>query len=354
LTSFEQDLLLEGARFEGEANLERIHIGSLAMFTGASFKQTVSLNGAQIADSAYFDSTSFMGEADFESVRIGGQAAFRGASFKDELFLQAVTVTGDLLLREASFTKRVSLLNASCRTMFLSLEGDETLQISFGQDAALDLRRCTYDRVHPISSWRTLMSLQQPYSRDPFNYLEQSLRRAGNDGEATEVYYERRFQELHQKKKWCPAWITDTLLRYLTGFGVRVSWLLYYIIPILVAGTIIFSLDGALEPKQPTSPISVPSSVSEAEKSQGISAVRLINAALISLDLFFPLPIEGIPIASDLFLPIGDIPTVGEWQISSGTVWGVPWLTLWATFMIVTGWILVPIGIVGLTGQLKR
>jgi hypothetical protein len=183
------------------------------------------------------------------------------------------------------------------------------------------------------------MSLQQPYSRDPFNHLEQSLRRAGNDGEAAEVYYERRLRELHQKKKWRPAWITDQLLRYLTGFGVRVRWLLYYIVPILVAGTSIFSFDCALEPKQPTSPMAVASSVSEAETLQGMSAARYINAFLISLDLF---------------LPIADIPTVGEWQVSSRTSWGVPWLTLWATFMIITGWILVPIGIAGLTGQLKR
>jgi hypothetical protein len=45
---------------------------------------------------------------------------------------------------------------------------------------------------------------------------------------------------------------------------------------------------------------------------------------------------------------------IGEWQVSSRTVWGVPWLTLWQTLMIVSGWILVPIGIAGLTGQLKR
>jgi hypothetical protein len=90
-----------------------------------------------------------------------------------------------------------------------------------------------------------------------------------------------------------------------------------------VAGIFISGFaDGALEPKQPISP-----------------TVRFINAALISLDLF---------------LPIADIPTVGEWRVSSGTIWGVPWLTLWATFMIVTEWILVPIGIAGLTGQLKR
>jgi hypothetical protein len=141
--------------------------------------------------------------------------------------------------------------------------------------------------------------------------------------------------------------MTDMLIRYLTGFGVRVRWLWWYIIPILVAGTIIFSLDGALEPKQPTSPVAtdvllrylVNSSASEAETLRGTSAARYINATLISLDLF---------------LPIADIPTVGEWQVSSGIKWGVPWLTLWATFMIVTGWILVPIGIAGLTGQLKR
>jgi hypothetical protein len=124
-------------------------------------------------------------------------------------------------------------------------------------------------------------------------------------------------------------------LRYFTGYGVRIRWLLYYMIPILVAGTIIFSLDGALEPTQSNPPTAV------GEQSQRTSAARYVNAALMSLRLFIPL----IDIS---------IPTIGEWQVSSRTVWGVPWLTLWATFMIVTGWILVPIGIAGLTGQLKR
>jgi hypothetical protein len=64
--------------------------------------------------------------------------------------------------------------------------------------------------------------------------------------------------------------------------------------------------------------------------------------------------INSFLMSLDLFLPIANIPTVGEWQVSTGTTWGVPWLTLWETFMTVTGWILVPIGIAGLTGQLKR
>jgi hypothetical protein len=183
------------------------------------------------------------------------------------------------------------------------------------------------------------MSLQQPYSRGPFNQLEQSLRRTGNDDEAAEVYYARRLREFYQKKMWSPSWITDFFLRYLTGFGVRVRWLLWPIISILVAGTIIFSLDGALEPKQPTSPMAVASWVSEVETLRRMSAAWYINSFLMSLDLF---------------LPIANIPSVGEWQVSTGTTWGVPWLTLWETFMTVTGWILVPIGIAGLTGQLKR
>jgi hypothetical protein len=70
-----------------------------------------------------------------------------------------------------------------------------------------------------------------------------------------------------------------------------------------------------------------------------MSAVRYINAALMSLGLF---------------LPIADIPTVGEWQVSSRTIWGVPWLTLWATFMIVTGMDFSSYRDTGLTGQLKR
>jgi hypothetical protein len=220
---------------------------------------------------------------------LGGDAHFTGADFEGEFFFSAATVTRDLLLWGANFTKTVSLVDASCRTIFASLEGDKTLQTSFGQDAKLNLRGCTYDRIYQISHWRRVMSLKQPYSRDPFNQLEQSLRGAGNDGEAAEVYYERRLRELHQKKKWRPAWITDMILRYLTGFGVRVSWLLWYIIPILVAGTIIFSLHGALEPKHPISPMAVASPVPEAERLPGMSATRYINAALISLGLFLPI-----------------------------------------------------------------
>jgi hypothetical protein len=187
------------------------------------------------------------------------------------------------------------------------------------------------------------MSLQQPYSRGPFNQLEQSLRRTGNDDEAAEVYYARRLREFYQKKMWSPSWITDFSLRYLTGFGVKVRWLLWPIISILVVGTGCFSLDGALEPKQPTSPMAVAvagaSRISEPETLPRTSAARYINAFLISLDLF---------------LPIADIPTVGTWEVSSEIIWGAPWLTLWAAFMTVSGWILVPIGIAGLTGLLKR
>jgi hypothetical protein len=310
-----------GTSFEGEANFMAVHIGGAAEFTGATFKQEASFYGAQIQDSASFDSASFEGEADFAGIRI---------------------VTGDLLLRETRFNKRVRLTNASFRTIFVAPAVSESLQTSFGPEAHLDWRGCTYDRIHPVSAWRKLMCLQEPYSREPFTQLEQWLRRAGHEDEAAEVYYACRLRELQQKKKWRPAWITDMLLRYLrylTGFGVRVSWLLWYIIPILVAGTIIFSLDGTLEPQQPTSPMAVASLISEPKTLQGISPARYINAALMSLGLF---------------LPIADIPTVGEWQVSSGIKWGVPWLTLWATFMIVTGWILVPIGIAGLTGHLKR
>jgi uncharacterized protein YjbI with pentapeptide repeats len=246
----------QGASFEGEANFTAVHIGGIADFTGATFKQEASFSGAQIQDSAVFNSASFLGEADFTGVRI---------------------VIGDLLLRETSFTKRVRLINASFRTIFVAPSGSEHLQTSFGQEAQLDLRGCTYDRIHPVSAWRKLMCLQQPYSREPFTQLEQWLRRAGHDDEAAEVYYARRLRELQQKKKWRPAWITDMLLRYLTGFGVRVSWLSWYIISILVAGTIIFSLDGVLEPIHPTSLIPVASSVSEAETLRGMSPTRYIT-----------------------------------------------------------------------------
>jgi hypothetical protein len=314
---------------------------SQASFTGATFKQDAGFNVAQIHDGAFFGPARFEGKADFSRIRIGGEAVFTGASFDGEFSLSGATITGDLLIWGTSFAKGVSLANASCRTIFVSPERDETLQISFGKDTQLNLSGCIYDHVHPISSWRKLMSLQQPYSRDPFNQLEQSLRRTGNDDEAAEVYYGRRLCEFYQKKKWSASWITEFFLRYLTGFGVRVRWLLWPIISILVAGTIIFSLDGALEPKQPTSPMAVAgaSRISEPETLPRTSAARYINAFLISLDLF---------------LPIADIPTVGTWEVSSEIIWGAPWLTLWAAFMTVSGWILVPIGIAGLTGLLKR
>ncbi len=316
------------ATFEGEANFVSARIGSTAEFTKAVFKDRVSFNRSQIEEAAFFDPATFEGEANFASARIGGNADFTKAVFKDRASFRGARIGMDTFFHGAKFAKDVSFLNASVTTVFW---GHPETRFQ----GKVDLRGCIYARISPTSIWEKLMDRLGPYDRQPFSQLEETFRQAGEGRLANDVYYNRRRRESALiPKRNIAALIGDLFLRGLTGYGVRLYRLLIAIALVLVVGTFFFQNEGAVDPLKETL-------LSPAVESQVNTDVR---PSLIWREAFW--------VSLNLFLPI-DIPAGGEWKPSSQIIWGIS-STTFAILLTLSGWILIPVGVAGISGMLKR
>jgi len=156
------------------------------------------------------------------------------------------------------------------------------------------------------------------------------------DDLADDVYYRGRCTEFSEIRKFTEnnitirkpfAWINrflwllrDGILWFLTGYGVRVKRLIFFILAILVAGTIVFHQPEVVVLKS------------------GINLTSVIQPQ----DSYW----ESFWISLNLFLPI-EIPSGSYWIPSQN-------FAIFGTLLKMVGWILVPIGIAGITGILKR
>ncbi len=304
-----KDASFQGAAFEKQAMFFNLRIGNGANFNKAVFKDWMSFDGAWIEETAFFKEASFEGAAYFVGARIGRGAFFSGANFASRVSFQ-----------DASFG-RISF-------------GPPEAQ--FQQTQPIDLRGGVYDRIDdPHFFWARLRSLKNLLPDwQFFHMLETTFREAGEEDLAKQVYYERRLWEAERIPfgEQTLVWIRDRLLWLLTGYGVQLWRLLIVIAFILAFGTIIFHARGAVETKKGASPMTG----GEADP-EGRVSLPWSDAFWMSLRLFLPV----------------EIPAGSDWQPSSKTIGGVR-CTSWASLLKVVGWILVPLGVAGLTGFLIR
>ncbi|KKG17064.1 hypothetical protein EO98_18460 [Methanosarcina sp. 2.H.T.1A.6] len=334
--------------FEDEVNFVRARIGINAEFTEAYFKGKAIFNAIQIGGSAAFFPATFEGEANFGSTRIGSDANFAGAKFKGEAkfgntriggnamfigadFKEKVTFNSTLIQRESHFEKTifandVIFENTSFETIYF---GEPETQFN----AKIDLRGCIYNRIFPVSFWEQLTKHLDPYDRQPFTQLEVTFRRAGMDKLADDVYYEQRRLESAQKTLCTTpgAWLLDRFLWLVTGYGVKLYRLGLLIALILLFGTIVFNLEGAVKPVEQILEMQMPLHLSYME------------AFWVSLNTFLPIEISS----GTNWIPSSNIIRV------LGIRTGIKVTTV-ATLLELAGWIFVPIGIAGISGMLKR
>lgn len=318
--------------FKKEAIFEVVRFGGTAAFSEAKFKQKTSFASSQIQGTALFNSAIFEKEANFFLVHIGSSATFSEAEFKQQANFASSRIEGDAIFNLTIFDKDVIFHNASFREInFVFAQFDEKTKI--------DLRNWIYDCINPISFWEQLMEHLYPYDRQPFNQLEETFRRAGMNELANDVYYMRKRLESDQKTLLNPiAWATDRFLWLVTGYGVRLSRLLVTIFLILMVGTLIFHIEGAVEPKFD---IQI---VSQATNS-GRLPLTYGEAFWVSLNTF--LPIE-IPSGAD-WKPTSQIMGIQTWWGFLGVKF-----TTFATLLKLAGWIFVPVGIASISGILRR
>ncbi|MCZ7391857.1 MAG: pentapeptide repeat-containing protein [Candidatus Methanoperedens sp.] len=291
-------------------------------------KGKANFNSAKIEGHAIFKSATFEDDGDFGDINISGEAVFTEATFKEKANFNSAHIGADADFKGTIFANDISFEDA----LFGKIDFGENGKLSIYQKVKIDLRGCEYNSIQPTSIWKPLMDHLRPYDRQPFTQLEQTFRRAGKDDLADDVYYEGRRRERKELEKingwgW---WLKDTILFCLTGYGVKVKKLLYFIVPILIVGAIIYHQPGAvvLKPDIKTPPMIQPQ------------------------DSYF----EAFWFCFNLFLPV-EIPSGADWNPSSeymqlGMV-SINFTTI-GTLLKIAGWILVPIGIAGISGILKR
>lgn len=327
-TQVDGDALFNPATFEGETDFTGAYIGGYAVFTKAQFKQKVSFNGTQVDWLAFFNPATFEGEADFKRTRIGHSFLFNEAKFKKEASFDGAHIEGDTYFPGTVFADNVSFQGTSFKAIFFEYNGKVMAPLK----AKIDLRGCKYDRIDPISIWEQLMEYLEPYDRQPFTQLEETFRMSGEDGLVNDVYYERKRRESGQKKlqKNPGIWLMDRLHWLLTGYGVRLQYLIVWIILLLAIGTVIFHLNGAVIPNP---------NLKSPPEWDSQNALSYLEAFWVSFSTFLPV----------------EIPSGADW-IPSSQIYGLLGIkfTTFATLLKLTGWILVPVGIAGISGLLKR
>ena len=299
------------------------------MFNGKADFGLVRIEGnAQFTDVNLYN-TKDMG-LDFYRAVIVGTADFSRVYAEGEVSFQSSRIEGTTYFVDSEFRGKVNFEDASFSTLVLSFdESVNEKEIILPFERNICLRGFTYTRLYPTTAWKKLMKMMDSYDRQPYTHLEETFRKSGKDTLANNVYYERRKIETKQRMIFSPKWLLDQFLRWSTGYGVRLWQLIIVISLILAIGTFVFLNEGSVDPKDEYKEALVAENKTDSKVNVG----------------------EALGVSINAFLPV-DIDTITPWQPSSNR-W-VFKFTTWAGILSVTGWIIVPTALAGLSGLLKR
>ena len=343
-TMFHQDASFMGATVQGSLH-----------FNDATFRRGVAFNNMEVTGDATFKNTNFgvlleAGEqVDFEAANFASKADFSSAIFCRDAVFDRVEVSGVARFQTTKFRGRLSLRDAKFHIFVFdqdsnlvaasspdSLPSGEEPQTQFND---IDLRGFSYDTMN--GDWRKVFTKVSPYARQPFSFLEKTLRSTGNDREADDAYLMRRKHErkwirervLRQRKILeIPKLLFDGFQWLLFNYGVRPYGLLLAALAILLVGVYMFSQPNAVKVKPPPGAAAQDTAVT-LSKTQALG---------MSLRLFSPIEIAS----GSEWVPTQQLaPYVGRIQVSYAG---------YASFHRLAGFVLVPIGVLVLGGLLRR
>lgn len=324
-----------GAVFDQEAWFDQAKFNHGANFSGSQFRSEARFLGATFDDDTSFSEAHFAGFAQFSSeANPGDNNATRGTSF-DLVTFDHARFDNDADFSMTRFKGRTSFRGTSFRAVYFSPTGRIEESSQFGGD--LDFRDATYDRIQV--KWTNLLcypngaSRIRPYDRETFVELESVLRRVGAEKQANEVYLERR--RVERASLSGGARILDWLYKVVGNYGNDLWNELKLAVLLLVCGACIFSRSGAVQSRK-----------------TGFSEETKISVW------------EGLWLGVHQFLPIA-LPAKPTWEPSRHKIFSIPWpyrsgivlpfsSASYANLLRVSGFILVPLALVALTGVLRH
>jgi uncharacterized protein YjbI with pentapeptide repeats len=399
--------LIQPIIFGGKASFLNVHVKGTANFSGAQFGAKAIFAHAQFDSPAYFsinkgtEPSSFDGEAHFHSARFERQADFRKVSFVKEAIFDRTEIKGAALFQGAKFAEKAIFEDAHFNVVSFR-ERDKNLEtplwepqfcktvnmIGFNYeriDADVQelLNAFTYEPPNVGSSEPPgkdyLQALKEreltPFHRQPYTQLQKSLRALGDDRTADDVYLEQRRRQRRQLKERVGrtperlkarresrgrlSHLSDLLQQILFNYGIRPFRLLWISLAVILLGSFIFNLEGAVVLKEKEKGISPQGSVSA-------NAAAPLNPAPANPAPDKPAPertenldfTQALGVSFNQFIPIVEIPSGSSWKPSTrllpGISAGIFSFSFYGTLHRLAGAILVPLGVAALAGILQR
>jgi hypothetical protein len=378
---------------QGEVDFSYASLGRNLECNNATFGKGANFNRLTCEGNGSFSDAHFLGngKVNIGFTRFGSNLDFSDAEFGESVDITATSISREFILTGAKFKREVVLHNASINVLVLEdprrlrddafildkHEEDATQRGSFyskllrkaksalgtfrASDArramvswkeSLDLRECTFNRFRgPDEQASYIAQAQDPlkFSQDPYLQLEKYYESMGNDAQARKTYYQGRLALRENAKdkdsgaKWTLSRkLTDWLLKWLTGYGVRTWRLLVPISIFIILGMFMFWSEDALLPKVTATP-------------NGTSASAVISPTSdqpgprqSSSDSFVRHFFDRATFSVGRFLPLVNLRVADKWEPHG--------LGREAYVFVhsLVGWILVPLLIASLAGIIRR
>ncbi len=398
----------EGANIKGDAEFSGSLFGDAANFAGftvggdARFDETYhgdekhATDPVKFAAEANFTGASFSTQADFPHAKFGGRADFTGLRSSGILNFEGATFEGQCSFREARLTsivfdreprggpRRYGWIKRVGRWFLADTPQPARIKPQFND--WVDLRGCTYDRIRvkleelvsqmELTSAGAQEAQLEPskYDRQPYTQLVKALRSIGDDRRADYVYVEQR--HLERRNMWrrirqdfgrgliwrglrgTANYLLDVFFLHVGKYGVQPERLFFISLFFILVGMQIFSLPGAVKPKNaerdPPAEVAVEGPVTPDGMPLWKGEWKLKMPPDKSDKQSYG---RGLKVSFSQFIPIIETPSGSMWKPSENRFnflfWEVPY-DVYGTLHRIVGAIVVPLLVAAIAAALYR
>jgi hypothetical protein len=429
------DAEFTGAHFSDRARFRGLCVGGIAYFDDSmyetiktdpvTFDTSVTFSGADIGIRAFFTGARFVenpaliqpgnpanpvttqAAVDFSLIKIGGMTDFERAYFGADTDFDLAQIGGTVVFKHAQFMQRATFRDARFGSLeFGSMEipkeswthwlirmtrtrldaalrwvglrsgappppVNQVQEIQFQGGADLD--GFSYSLTNQDDGKVLLDALKTSKGRQPYFFLERSLRSTGNDEIADEVYLQLRnneskriLPETREHFRKLRIWqgfiglgrkFLDTSWWLIANYGVRPLQLLFLSILMVALGVWVFSRPGAVVPKEKPKE-AMPYLIVSRSRADGSTVVKeVINKPTPTPSQTSISFTQAVGVSFGQFIPIVEIPSGDKWKPSENAMWAsFPRISYaaYGTIHRLAGALLLPLGIASLTGFLHR
>lgn len=345
----ERDLLFENAVFAGGADFTHAAVTLACRGASARFGGRTAFHGLTAGREVSLGQSVFEERVEFEHASAGEGLDLTGVSVADtgrELNLSNVRVRSALVLANVRLPRGVNFENVECGHLVMqAVSVPETVSNPFRVDG-LEYQHISVSVAgavdNPDMLHRPLDVLDRAtFSASSYAKLEDSYRRQGDNGHANEVFLAMKERERNQMHWYSVRRAWDWLLYVFVANGTRPSLAILWALGLVVAGYLLFN---------PVRMERSDSDPAEARTGAAVAGDAGVTGALRRWRYGPEGKFSRFWYSVDTVVPGIDLDLRKRWR-PRAECW---WVLSCGSVLRLMGWLVIPIGLLTLTGLIKR